>query len=181
MKRTVWIAIAAFALWSAAVFGQVYESKEKSGAPVFSDRPTEGSKEVNMPAPNVVAPQQESTQSPQPAAPAFSYTQLAIIAPTAQTTIHTNTGAFNVQLSLAPALRQGDAFVLTLDGNTLPSHYGSPTIGLTAQDYQAAAANTHQHSLAAAVVDANGKVLISSGAVNFYVSRTVREEHRGRR
>jgi hypothetical protein len=180
MKRTVWLTIAAFALWSTAAVGQVYESKDKSGAPVFTDQPSQGSKQVDLPPPNVVAPQQGAPQAPQPAAPAFSYNQLAVVAPTAQTTIHTNTGAFNVQLSVYPDLRQGDAFVLTLDGNTLPSRYASGTIGLTAQDYQMAASNTHQHSLAAAVVDANGKVMISSDPVSFYVSRTVREERRGR-
>jgi hypothetical protein len=181
MKRTVWLAIAAFALWSTAVVGQVYESKDKSGAPVFSDQPSQGAKQVDMPAPNVVGPQQGPAQpSPSPA-PAFSYAQLAVVAPTAQTTIHTNTGAFDVQLSVNPSLRQGDAFVLTLDGNTLPTRYASGTIGLTAQDYQMAASSTHQHSIAAAVVDANGKVMISSDPVSFYVSRsTVREEHRGR-
>lgn len=181
MKRTAWLTIAAFALWWTAAGGQVYESKDKSGAPVFSDQPSQGSKRVDMPPPNVVAPQQEPAQAPAPAAPAFSYSQLAVVAPTAQTTIHTNTGAFDVQLSVNPGLRQGDAFVLTLDGNTLPTRYASATIGLTEKDYQLAAANTHQHSIAAAVVDANGKVMISSDPVSFYVSRTTVREERHRR
>ena len=113
--------------------------------------------------------------------PYFGYSQLAVVAPTAQTTVHTNTGAFDVQLSVNPGLRQGDAFVLTLDGNTLPTRYASATIGLTEKDYQLAAANTHQHSIAAAVVDANGKVMISSDPVSFYVSRTTVREERHRR
>jgi hypothetical protein len=172
MKRTVWLTLVVVAAWSVGVRAQVYESKDKSGAPVFSDTPSQGAKPVEMQAPNVVGPQQGPAQVPPPPAPAFTYSQLAIVSPTAQTTIHTNTGAFDVQLSVSPDLRQGDAFVLTLDGNTLPTRYASAAIGLTSQDYQMAAANTHQHSLAAAVLDANGKVMISSDPVSFYVSRT---------
>ncbi|MEJ2173979.1 MAG: DUF4124 domain-containing protein, partial [bacterium] len=175
---TVRIAIAALALWSVAAVGQVYESKDKSGAPVFSDRPSEGSKAVDMPAPNVVGPQQGPAQAPPPPAPEFRYSRLGIVAPQQQGTIHSNTGAFDVQLSLAPDLRSGDAFVLTLDGNRLPNRYSSANIGLTAQDYAAAAADTHQHVLAAAVVDSSGKVMISANPVSFYVSRTTVREHR---
>lgn len=182
MKSTVWLTLAALMLWSVAVVGQVYESKDKGGAPVFSDRPSEGSKKVDMPAPNVVAPQDRPASSPLPAAkPAFSYARLTIFAPTEQTTIHSNSGAFDVQLSVDPDLRKGDAFMLTLDGNALPNRYASANIGLTAQDYAAAAANTHEHTLSAAIVDANGKVMIKANPVRFYVSRTTVREGRHRR
>ena len=71
--------------------------------------------------------------------------------------------------------------MLTLDGNTLPNRYTSANIGLTAQDYASAAAATHQHSLAVAIVDSNGNQLVSSGPVSFYVDRTtVRERRRAR-
>jgi len=172
MKRTVWLTLVVLAAWSVGVRAQVYESKDKSGAPVFSDTPSQGAKPVEMQAPNVVGPQQGPAPVPPPPAPAFSYSQLAIVAPTAQTTIHTNTGAFDIQLSLSPELQAGDAFQITLDGNTLPNRYTSANIALTAQAYQSAAANSHQHNLAVAVVDANGKVKINSDPVSFYVSRT---------
>lgn len=182
MNRTIWLALAALMLWSAAVLGQVYESKDKGGAPVFSDRPSEGSKQVDMPAPNVVSPQDRPASSPLPAEkPAFSYARLTIFVPTEQTTIHSNSGAFDVQLSVDPDLRKGDAFILTLDGNALSNRYTSANIALTAQDYAAAAANTHQHNLAAAVVDPNGKVMIKADPVSFYVSRTTVREGRHRR
>jgi len=181
MKHTIWLVLATLMLGSASVVGQVYESKDKSGAPVYSDQPTPGAKQVDLPAPNVATPQQAPSQAPAPPAPEFRYTQLGILAPAAQTTLHTNTGAFDVQLSLDPNLRTGDAIVLTLDGNTLPTRYTTASIALTEQDYASAAANTHQHSLAAAIVNANGAVLIQSDPVSFYVSRaTVREGHRGR-
>jgi len=181
MKHTVWFTFAVLSLWWGAALGQVYESKDKSGAPVFSDQPSPGAKPVDLPPPNVVGPQQQPSAPPPPASAPFSYAQLAIVAPEQEGTIHSNSGAFNVQLSVAPALRAGDAFVLTLDGNTLPNRYTSANIGLTAQDYASAAAATHQHSLAVAIVDSNGNQLVSTGPVSFYVDRTtVRERRRAR-
>ena len=178
MKRTVWFTLvvvstlSALSAWSIGVVAQVYESKEKGGVPVFSDTPTQGAKPVDLPPPNVVnTPQPAQPQAPSaPAAP--SYVQLAILAPAQQDTVHTNTGAFDVQVSLAPTLRPGDAFVVTLDGNALPGRYTSANISLTEQDYASAAAATHQHSLSVAVVDSNGNVLMSSNAVSFYVDRS---------
>jgi hypothetical protein len=42
----MWLAVAFVALWSSVAVGQVYESKDKSGAPVFSDQPSPGAKPV---------------------------------------------------------------------------------------------------------------------------------------
>jgi hypothetical protein len=181
MKRTIWLTVAILSLWSIAAAAQVYESKDKTGAPVFSDTPSRGAKPVDMPPPNVVGPQHQAPVPPPPAPPPFSYAQLAIVSPAQKDTIHSNTGAFDVKVSLDPALRAQDAFVLTLDGNTLPNRYTSATIALSAQDYASAAAATHAHRLAVAVVDSNGKVMIQSGPVSFYVSRTTVREGRGRR
>jgi hypothetical protein len=181
MKRTIWLTVAILSLWSVGAAAQVYESKDKSGGPVYSDTPSRGAKPVDMPPPNVVSPQQQAPVPPPPAPPPFSYGQLAIVAPVQQGTIHSNTGAFEVQLSADPALRLGDAFVLTLDGNALPNRYTSANIALSAQDYASAAAATHEHSLSVAIVDSNGKVMIKSGPVSFYVSRTTVREGRGRR
>lgn len=180
MKRTVWFMLVVVSAWSIEVVAQVYESKEKGGVPVYSDTPTQGAKPVDLPAPNVVnTPQPAQPQSPSAPA-AASYAQLAILAPAQQDTVHTNTGAFNVQVSLAPMLRPGDAFVVTLDGNALPGRYTTPNISLTEQDYASAASATHQHSLSVAVVDSNGNVLLSSNAVSFYVDRSTIRHRRGR-
>jgi hypothetical protein len=176
----MWLAVAFVALWSSVAVGQVYESKDKSGAPVFSDQPSPGAKPVELPPPNVVSPQHEPMPTPPPSPPAFSYAKLAFVAPTEKSTIHSNTGAFDVQLSVEPHLRASDSFVLTLDGKTLSNHYTSGNIALTAQDYAAAAADTYLHSLSAAVVDSNDKVLISAGPVGFYVRHAAVDERRHR-
>jgi hypothetical protein len=182
MKSTVWRTVAVLSAllpWSVAVVAQVYESKEKGGVPVFSGTQTEGAKSVDLPPPNVAGPQKEAPVQPLPAPASFSYAQLAILAPAQQGAVHTNTGAFNVQVSVDPALRSGDAFMVTLDGTALPGRYTTANIGLTEQDYTSAADDSQEHSLTVAIVDSNGKVLVSSEAVLFYVIRsTVRRRSR---
>ncbi len=181
MKRMVWLTVAVLSLWSTALAAQIYESQDKSGATVFSDRPSEGAKSVDLPPPNVInTPQPAQPQSPSAPAP-ISYKQLAILAPVQEGTVHTNTGAFDIQVSVDPALRPGDAFMVTLDGNALPGRHTSASFGLTEQDYASAAADNRQHSLAVAVVDSNGNVVISSDAVSFYVNRATVERRRRRR
>jgi hypothetical protein len=182
MKPTLWFVAVVVSLWSTFTAAQqpVYESTDKGGAPTFSDRPTQGSKSVTLPPPNVVnqQPVAQPQASPQPAAPA--YAQLAIVAPAEQGTVHSNTGAFNVAVSVAPALNPGDNFVVTLDGTALPGRYTVGNIALTEKDFESAAADTAQHRLEVAVVDSGGKVLIAANPVSFYVKRSTvrRRGHR---
>jgi hypothetical protein len=159
-------------LWSSAAVAQIYESQGKSGAPVFSGQPSPGAKQVDLPPLNVVNTPQPAQPLPAPATP--SYERITIFSPAQQDTVYTNTGAFDVQVSVSPALQAGDAFMVTLDGNVLPGRYTSANIALTAQDYISAAANSVQHSLAVAVVNSHGAVLLSSSPVTFYVHRSTR-------
>jgi hypothetical protein len=164
-----------------AAQGQVYESTGKGGVPEFSDQATPGSKQITVPTPNVSDAPLPSVQPPTPtASPAYS--QLSIVSPAMGGTVHSNTGEFDVSLNLQPALNsgRGDRFMVTLDGNALPGRYASGTIGITSQDFDAAAVDNEQHQLQVSVVDSNGNVLIAAGPVSFYIKRaTVRR--RGRR
>lgn len=160
-------------LWSAAAAQtQIYESKDKSGAPVFSDTPTPGSKDVTLPPPNVSdAPMPAPSAQPPAAAPAYS--ELSIVSPGPGGTVHTNTGEFNVNVSLSPALniKGGDRFMVTLDGTALPGRYTTPTIEVTSQDFGAAAKDNVQHELQVSVVNANGDVVIAASPITFYAHR----------
>jgi len=181
MKPAMWSRAAVLVLpWCAlAAQGQIYESKEKGGVPVFSDQPTTGASPVTLPPPNVSdAPMPAAGPQPVVAAP---YSQLSIVSPAAAGTVHTNTGAFDVSVSLYPALdsRGGDRFMVKLDGAALPGRYASATIGISSQDFEAAAGSGEPHQLEVAVVDSAGKVLITAAPVKFYVRRaTVRERRR---
>jgi hypothetical protein len=176
MKGAVWFAAVVLSGWTAAVAAQekIYESTGQGGVPEFSGQPTPGATEMTLPPPNVIdttpppaqpqaAPQQELT----------GYSRLAILFPAEQGTMHTNTGAFDVQVALQPTLNAGDTLVVTLDGTALPGRYTSGNIAVTPQDWELAAADNVQHQLQVAVVDAGGNVLIAAGPVSFYVHRAV--------
>lgn len=174
MQRGVWVAAAVLSAWAGAVAAQdkVYESTGKDGVPEFSGQPTPGSSEVTLPPPNVIDTMQPAPQPQTPAQEASTgYSQLAILLPADQGTMHTNTGAFDVQVAVQPPLNAGDVFVVTLDGAALPGRYTSGDIAVSSQDYQSAATDDVQHQLQVAVVDAGGNVLITARPVSFYVHR----------
>jgi len=175
---TRWLTVALATLLGAAVAqAQVYESKEKSGVPVFSDQPSPGSTEMTLPKPNVSDAPMPSVQTP--AAPNPAYSQLSIVSPGPKGTVHSNTGAFTMSVSVTPALNAsgGDRFLVKLDGTTLPGRYASPTINLTTQDVAGAAVTDNiEHQLEVAVVDGTGNVLIAATPVNFYLRRAIVHE-----
>ena len=161
----------------AAAQTRVYESKDKAG-PVFSDQPSPGAKELTLPPPNVVpgnAPLLQ--QAPQPNLPV--YRLLNILSPEDKGTVHTNTGAFEVRVQTAPDLRADDRIRIKLDGRAIGRSFRSTTISLTEADWQAVASNTSvEHTLQAAVLDKDGKLLIESAPVVFYAHRTTANRHR---
>lgn len=178
--RLIAAALAA-ALCTLATAQTVYESKDKSGATVYSDSPSPGAKPMDLPPPNVIQTPPLPKQAPASAAPAPAYTSLAVVAPEDGGTIHSNTGAFDVTLKVSPALRvnSGDRIRLKLDGNLLPTDYLSRKISVTEADWQAAATNSLEHTLQAAVVDKAGNTRIESEPVSFYIHRaTVRRQTR---
>jgi hypothetical protein len=181
MKRAFWFTAAAAAMLCgiAAADEQIYESTEKGGVPEFSGQPAPGSESVTLPAPNVIDTSQQPAQPP-PQAAFPGYSQLAILFPAEQGTMHTNTGAFNVKVAVQPALNAGDAFMVTLDGKALAGRYTSADIPITSEDFQMAAADNVEHKVQVAVVDASGNVLIAASPVSFYVHRATVHRDRER-
>ena len=177
MKRVGrWFAVAFAALFGVALAqAQVYESKEKSGVPVFSDQPSSGSREITLPKPNVSDAPMPSVQTPPPPSmPAYS--QMTIVSPGPDGTVHSNTGAFTVTVSVTPALNSsgGDRFMVKLDGTTLPGRYSDPNISLTTEDVAGAAVTDNiQHQLEVVVVDTGGSTLIAATPVKFYLRRAI--------
>jgi len=173
------LALLAFALTAGAQ--TVYETKDKAG-PVFSDVPSAGASAVDLPPANVIKmPIPAATPAPS-APPPVPYRDLVIVAPKAQGTIHSNTGAFDIRAQLSPALRGSDRILVSLDGNLLKSRFRSPNVRITESDWNAAAnSDDGLHSVQLTVVDAKGEPLIASAPVSFYVQRaTVAKQHRAR-
>ena len=175
MPRRILLAVL-FALWSALVAAQgvVYESKGAGGA-VFSDQPLQGSKPLDLPPLNSIdQPPQIQQVVPDPTVAPAPYGQLVIVSPANDGTIHSNTGAFDIQLQIQPALQQsrGDIVRVKLDGNLLMQGYSSAAIHVEDSDWAYAAVSDNvEHRLQAAIVDASGNVLIESPIIRFYAHR----------
>lgn len=182
MKRIALLATCAVLGFSAQCWAQtVYESKDKSGATVFSDRPTPGAKPMDLAPPNVVQTPALPKRAPGPAAAAAPYTSVAISSLESEGTVHTNTGEFQISVRSVPVLRAaaGDRIRVTLDGNVLARKYSSGAVTIRADDWQGTAAESAQHTLQVAIVDPNGTTLIESKPITFYAHRaTVRRKAR---
>jgi len=150
----------------------VYESHDKAG-PVFSDEATPGATRVELQPPNVIEAPVPVVPAPAPMQQAPSYQSLAVLSPADGSTIHTNTGDFQVTIRSLPALRASahDRFKLKFDGRVLPHDYRTTSIHVSPADWRYAAAESTLHTLQLAIVDAKGRVLIESVPVTFYAHR----------
>ena len=156
-----------------AVLAQtLYESKDKEG-PVFSDTPSPGAQPVDLPPPNVIDTPTPVQQQSQP--DASGYTSVAILSPQNQGTVHTNTGEFQVNLALNPALQASNAIRISLDGSQLPTLRYTLQFNITSNEWQSAAKDNVLHQLQVAIVDDSGNVLITADSVQFYVHRAFRD------
>lgn len=181
-SRTVSIFLAslALAMCSNICVAQttIYESSDRAG-PVFSDQPSFNDS-ANPTAKKIrIEPMNGWQDAPATGAPAnpaaaASYSSLAIVEPANEGTIHTNTGDFDLIVSSAPGLRNGDRIRVKLDGNLLNGSYNSVSIPVTADDWQAAAKpDDVKHTVQAAIVAPDGTPLIESAPVTFYAHRAV--------
>jgi len=170
-----WIVITALLATAASAGAQtVYESKGKSG-PVFSDKPSSGASAVELSPANVVSVPAAVPPAPAPSAAARPhYSTLHVVMPEAQGTVHTNTGAFDVEARVQPPLRPADRVRVQLDGRVVPTVFRSTKLHLSEADWQATATgHDGEHVLQMAVVDAQGVVLVESAPVRFFVKRSV--------
>lgn len=161
------------ALWPALAMTQqtIYESRGVAG-PVFSDFPAPGAKSVSLPPINVIdAPPAPKPARQESAAAPVSYSQLIIVSPGNEGTIHTNTGDFDVQLRVEPPLdtQGGDTVIVKLDGKPLPQSYSNATFHIGASDWSEAFTESVEHSMQVAITNRAGGVLIESAPVKFYM------------
>lgn len=153
----------------------VFESKDKGGT-VFSDQPSPGARQVDLPPVNVI--QGPGMPPPQASAPATAaatpYSHLSVVSPASGGTLWTNTGEFDLQVQARPALQtsRGDAFRVKIDGRALARTFSGPAIGVSESDWaRADATNNVLHSLQVSIVDQGGVVLMESAPVQFYLRR----------
>jgi hypothetical protein len=160
----------------AAAQTSVYESKGESG-PVFSDQPSPGATQLNLPPPNVIqgpgAPPPQGP-APTPAVAPTPYTKLVIVDPENGGTLWSNDGAFDMQIQATPRLQtqRGDVVRVKIDGNMLSRAFSGTTLNVSATDWNRAAAESNvEHTLQVIIVDQNGAVVIQSAPVSVYLRR----------
>lgn len=161
----VFLALTAAASASAAVYKWV----KPDGSVVYSDRapvenaaPTElpALQEIKMPPPPPPSP----STTPAAQTEEDTYTNLAITEPADNSAFRNNAGQVTVKLALDPALQQGDAIVILLDGKEI-GRGRSTALSLSNVD-------RGTHTLKASVKDADGNTLISSSPISFTLQRT---------
>lgn len=150
---------------------EFYKWIDADGNIHYTDQWREGAAAVDLPEPTVYSPRPIPSQE-QTADASFEeqlaiYDLIEVSSPKPEETIRSNEGKVSVSLRLEPTLRQGDVIKLILDGNELEGEFRSTGATLTN-------VSRGTHSLAARVVDAEGKQLISAEPVSFYLRRASR-------
>lgn len=146
-------------------FGQIYQSKDADGNPVFTDQPSPGAKPIEiqetnsagsitpMPAPKKIKPQQ----------PDQIYSSFSITNPRNGHHFANGLVAFNVNMSISPSLQQGHTIELMINGSVQ-----SKGRSLTRQ---VESIERGEHSLSARVIDRKGKTIITSKPVKVSAQR----------
>ncbi len=157
---------------------QIYKWVDENGIVHYSDQPAPGAERVDLPgrpssarstpparpAPAAApAASTASTANTRAAAP-FSYTSLSVSSPAAEETLWNIGGTLTVNLSLQPSLRSGDRVRLYFDGEPTETQL---TLGFQIEEVWRGG-----HNLQAEVIDANGKVMIRSEPMRFFVQQT---------
>ncbi|HYQ71295.1 MAG TPA: DUF4124 domain-containing protein [Gammaproteobacteria bacterium] len=158
----------ALASWQANA--AIYKSVNADGEVVYSDTETQGAEKVQMPALPTYQPPPvpASSVAPPVKAPekkAF-YKRFDVVSPQNEETVRNNLGVVNVAVSLTPALqtRLNHRLQFYLNGEPYGTPVGKTSLTISNLD-------RGDYQLSAAVVDAGGKTLISTGDVVFFMKR----------
>lgn len=176
ISRIMAIFLVGLCAYSSSILAQdVYEQVDSNGNITFTDNPSsQNAVKVALPSENSSPgsaakpnPAQAGASNSAPTASAPSdanskpYKSFEIISPTDQASIQ-NQPKLNIDIKLDPALRSGDRVQIYLDGKewgkALPSIHFEFTIP-----------DRGQHSLSAAVFDANLKLLEQTNTITIYV------------
>jgi hypothetical protein len=145
----------------------VYKWVDPDGTVHYGDTPREGAEEIHVAPPQTYTPAPLPSFSPRPEAPVPvpAYTRFELTAPADDGTVRDNTGAISVSFAVEPALKveQGHRLVVLLDGQA-----GAPTLETTVTLENV---DRGTHTLQGQIIDANGKVLITSSSIKVHLHR----------
>lgn len=158
-----------FCCLAAASAGQVYRWVGPDGVVQYSDRPYAGAEiivtpEWPPPQPRHFAfPPREAAVEAEPA----GYAKLAIVAPRRGETIRDNEGNVTVAFSVEPEIdeKEGHRIQILLDGQAR----GEPSASL---EQQVTGVTRGSHRISARLIDVEGRVLVRSPSISFYLMRS---------
>ena len=152
------------------VFAQdrVYKRVNPDGSVEYSDQPTQGAEVINVPKGSTFTLPEASARTASPADTAAEetkvvYDSLEISRPTNDETIRSNEGKVTALARVVPELDANHRFRWSLDGEIVQD-VNSPELRLNNID-------RGSHTLQAEIVDADGKVVISSESVTVHLMR----------
>lgn len=134
----------------------VYQGKDASGKPVFTDQPRPGDKPVELQVPNTVPAANPVRQQPEPVVVEDYSAALSAVG-----SVPNEHVPVDVSISIEPALRPGHAWHLLLDGQVVAQGVEST--------YSFESLSRGQHTLSLQVVDENGVVLSDAEPVSIFV------------
>jgi hypothetical protein len=145
----------------------VWKWRDANGVVHYSDQPVPGAEQVSglisnsytsTPIGNTAS---SSTSTSSVVAP--NYTNVEIWKPSQEMTVANTGGQVSVGVRVEPALAQNHRLALYMDGKLVP---GFPAQGM---EYELSEVERGSHTLVLAVIDSQGKQVITSAPVEFFV------------
>ena len=166
-----WILVAL--LMSCALGAQaeeVWRWVDENGVVHYSDRPRPGAERIELDRPQTYtppalpAPRQTPTPTQSGPDAATAYTGVSVVSPAAGETLWNIAGDLTVQVEVQPGLAPGHQLRVSLDGQRVETPPG-------ATQFTVSEVYRGEHRLSVSVVDENGRELVSSEPVTFYVQQ----------
>lgn len=162
--------------WGLPAVANVFTYVDANGNRVFTDQPTKGAKRVEIPPTNNLTATPSGHKAPAaskaPKAKAMAHYQLLrILVPEPDATIRNMQGEMIVTVTSEPALMEGHAYRLLLDGQPVGDTGRSPVFPLSNVDR-----GTHQ--LSVEIIDAQGRVVERTPNQPFHMQRISLEQKR---
>ncbi len=98
----------------------------------------------------------------------FTYAQFEIVKPSYDQGVRSKVGSVTIYMSLQPALRQGHAIELSVDGEDGVRLYSGEALNVNLSDM-----SRGRHTVEARVKNARDETMIKTGPVGFYVLRAL--------
>jgi uncharacterized protein DUF4124 len=146
--------------------GTVYKSVDAEGNIIFTDQPSEGAEVIEIERSQSITPVITEPYQYTPARKEIKkklYTNLEVISPSDDSTVHNNQGNVSISVNVEPAILPGHQMILFVDGEKIT----------TSKTNQFSLSNIDRgtHQLSVVIISEEGKPLLSSETTTFHLRR----------